>query len=73
MKLIDFLSTLKTKNVQVTINDLQDNLICKIDAGSVDALDDKIEARTVQRWTILGATALMVVLNDAVEDEQTDP
>lgn len=65
MKLSDFLSTLRTKNVTVTINDLQDNLVCKIDAASVSALADDLEARTVSRWEIAGATALKVVINEA--------
>lgn len=65
MKLSDFLSTLRTKNVTVTINDLQDNLVCKIDAASVAALADDLEARTVSRWEIAGATALKVVINEA--------
>ncbi len=80
MKLSDFLSTLRTKNVTVTINDLQDNLVCKIDAASVSALADDLEARTVSRWEIAGATALKVVINEADnssnsggDSENTDP
>ena len=64
MKLSDFLSSLRTNNVTVTINDLQDKLVCKIDAASYAALDSDIESRTVNRWTIAGATAITVVLND---------
>ena len=73
MKLSDFLSTLRTKNVTVTINDLQDNLVCKIDAASVSALADDLEARTVSRWEIAGATALKVVINEADNSSNTDP
>lgn len=64
MKLKDFLSALKTDNVTVTINDLNDNLVCKIDAASFAALSDELENRTINRWQIKGATAIMVVLND---------
>lgn len=64
MTLKAFLSTLRTNNVTVTVNDLQDKLVCKIDAASYAALDSDIESRTVSRWNIVGATAITVVLND---------
>lgn len=73
MKLSDFLSTLRTKNVTVTINDLQDNLVCKIDAASVAALDDSVESRTISRWEITGATTLKVVINEAENNNNSDP
>ncbi len=73
MKLSDFLSTLRTKSVLVTINDLQDNLVCKIDAASYAALDDAVESRTISRWEIAGATALKVVINEADNSSNTDP
>ena len=66
MKLKDFLSALKTENVTVTINDLNDTLVCKIDAASFAALSDDLEKRTINRWQIKGATAIMIVLNDEV-------
>lgn len=65
MTLTDFLSTLKTSNVQVVVTDLQDVEICKIYASSVNALADDIEARTINRWQINGATSISVVLNDS--------
>lgn len=66
MKLRDFLSTLRTNNVTVTVHDLEDKLVCKIDAASVSALSDDLEARTINRWQMAGATAINVVLNDEV-------
>lgn len=66
MKLRDFLSTLRTNNVTVTVHDLEDKLVCKIDAASVSALADDLEARTINRWQMAGATAINVVLNDEV-------
>lgn len=72
MKLSDFLSTLRTKNVTVTINDLQDNLVCKIDAASVAALADDLENRTVNRWNISGATAITCVINEAENNSTND-
>lgn len=64
MTLKAFLSTLRTNNVTVTVNDLQDKLVCKIDAASFAALSDDLESRTINRWSINGATAIAVVLND---------
>lgn len=71
MKLTDFLSSLKTKNVMVTITDLEDNEIAKIYASSYAALDDSLEARKIYRWTITGATSISVILKDA-EDAESD-
>lgn len=73
MKLQDFLSTLRTTNVTVIVNDLQDKLVCKIDAASYAALADDLEARTVNRWQINGATSITVVLNDPSNSSNTDP
>lgn len=75
MKLSDFLAALRTNNITVTINDLQDKLVCKIDAASYSALSDDLENRIVNRWNINGATSISVVLNDAVAETEpeTDP
>lgn len=73
MKLSDFLSTLKTANVQVTVSDLQDNEVCKIYANSYAALDESVKDRTINRWTISGATAIAIVLNNAEPTEPTEP
>ena len=64
MTLNAFLSTLKTK-ATVTVKDFEDNEICKISADSFAALADDLEARTINRWYITGATAITLVLNDA--------
>lgn len=65
MKLSDFLSALKSPNVQVVVTDLQGTEICKIFASSYTALDETVNERTVNRWTIKSATLLEIVLNDA--------
>ena len=64
MKLSDFLSALKTDNVQVVVSDLQGAEVCKIYASSYAALDQDIKYRTVNRWTIKSATSIEIVLND---------
>ena len=69
MKLSDFLAALKTANVQVVVNDLQDNEVCKISANSYAALDESVKDRTINRWNINGASAISIVLNDAEANE----
>ena len=64
MTLTQFLSTLKTANVNVLVKDSEDNEICKITASSVFALDNSIESRSINRWYINGATSITVILND---------
>lgn len=73
MTLADFLSSLKTKNVQVTITDLEDKEIAKVYASSYDALDDALVARKINRWSIVGVTSLAVILNEAEKPEETEP
>ena len=65
MTLTQFLTSLKTKNVQVTVTDLQGEQVCKISADSVSALDPELEAREVNRWEITSTSSITVVLNDA--------
>ena len=66
MTLTQFLSTLKTPNVNVLVKDSEDNEVCKITAASVAALADDLEARKIQRWYLNGATSITIVLNDEV-------
>lgn len=64
MTLKDFLDSLKTKGVLVTVIDSTDTEICKLYAEGIDALDDAIEAKTVTKWSITGSTALSVIIAD---------
>lgn len=64
MTLKQLLETLKTNNVKVIVQDLQGNDVCKIYAESVDALDDALESRVVNRWQITSASSIEVVLNE---------
>lgn len=65
--LIDFLSPLKTLNVQVVIKDLEQENICKIYSDTITTLDSKISSRTVNRWDIIRNNLLYVYLNDEEE------
>ncbi len=65
MTLKQFLESLKSNAVLVTVSDRSGNEVCKLYASGVDALDDAIEARTVNRWEIASSQAISVVLNDA--------
>lgn len=73
MNIKDFLSALKTKNVNVTVYDRNEDVICKIDASGYAALDDTLENdRPIVKWNINGASALTVVVDDVV-DVEPDP
>ena len=65
--LVDFLSPLKTLNVQVVIKDLAQENICKIYSDTITTLDTKISSRTVNRWDIIRNNLLYVYLNDEEE------
>ena len=64
MTLLQFLSSLKTNNILVTVKDMEENELAKAYASSYAALDDDLVARTVARWYMSGATAITVVIND---------
>lgn len=66
MTLKQFLETLKSENVIVNVSDRNGDDICKIYASSVDALDNTLEARTIDRWTINTSTQVSIVLADEV-------
>ena len=71
MSLAQFLSTLTTVGVQVTIKDVvSGNEIAIIKAGGYSALDDTIESRTVAQWSVVSTSQITVLLN-AVEEQHT--
>ena len=65
MTLQNFLTTLKSTDVLVTICDKDTNEICKIYANGIDALDDAIEAREIARWEIISSKQVSIYLKDA--------
>lgn len=68
MTLAQFLSTLTTAGIQVTIKDVvTGGEIAIIKAGGYSALDDEIEARTVAQWSVISTSQLTVLLNKAEE------
>ena len=70
MKLSEFLSTLTSTNVQVTLTDLNTNTeIITLKASGYASLDDSIENREVMQWSITSASAVKVVLGDALTTE----
>ena len=69
MKLKDFLSSLNTINVQVSIKDSNNELICKIYADSSSVLNNDIAEKTVLSWSIITSKYITVIL-DTVQDEE---
>ena len=72
MTLSEFLAALKTDNVTVTIVDhTTSNEIVTIKAAGYASLDDTIENREVQQWTIVNANAVRVSLATATQGTGT--
>ena len=70
MKLSEFLASLTSTNVQVTLTDLNTNTeIITLKASGYASLDDSIENREVMQWSITSASAVKVVLGDALTTE----
>ena len=70
MKLSEFLASLTSNNVQVTLTDLNTNTeIITMKASGYASLDDAIENREVMQWSITSASAVKVVLGDALTTE----
>lgn len=69
----DFLTPLKTTNVQVVIKDLDLNIIAKIYADNIENLDEKFTSRTVNRWDIIRNNMLTIYLDNEVEPQPIVP
>lgn len=71
MKIQEMLSTLTTKEVEVTLIDAEtEEDIVTLKAGGYASLEDSIEDRTVKKWRIVSANSIRVMLN-ASEPETT--
>lgn len=64
MTLAEFLAALDGKNIVITVSDADNDEIIKFYSGTT-ALDDALEARTVKKVRITGATTLSISLNNA--------
>lgn len=73
ISLIDFLTPLKTTNVNVVVKNLELENICKIYADSVSSIDNELAIRTVNRWDIIRNNLLVVYLNEPEEPIETIP
>jgi len=70
MNLNEFLSTLTSSNVQVTLMDLDTNAeIITLKASGYESLDDAIENREVKQWSITSASTVKVVLGEVLTTE----
>lgn len=66
MTLLQFISTLSTQNVNVTVKDGDsDTEIIQFKSQGYQGVESDVSARTVKRWEVTGAAAIMVVLNAA--------
>ncbi len=66
MTLLDFVNTLKTSNVKITVKDADsDGVIITFFSEGIGGVEGDVSARTVKRWEIIGASAVTVVLEAA--------
>jgi len=73
MKLNDFLSSLTSTSIQVTIVDLNTNTeITSMKASGYASLDEGILNREVKQWSVMSTTAIKVILESA-ETTTTEP
>lgn len=70
MTIKNFLSSLNTINIQVSIKNSDGELICKIFASGSSALSDELAERTINTWSIVRANYLVIVL-DEIEDDSS--
>lgn len=64
MTLAEFLAALAGSNIVITVSDADNDEIIKFYAGT-SALDDALEARTIKKVRITGATTISIFLDDA--------
>ena len=67
MILKDFLSTLKTADIKVTIYDASDTdtELIKFYAGGYEGVESDLLAKTIKKWEINSGVAVTVILNAA--------
>ena len=64
MTLGEFLTALSGNDIVITVSDADNDKIIKFYNGTT-ALDDTLEARTVKKITLAGASAINIFLNSA--------
>lgn len=66
MTLAELISTLKTKNVKVTVIDAEtDGVIITFFSEGIGGVESDVSARTVRKWSLDGATSISVSLEAA--------
>ena len=69
MKLLDFISALKSKEVKVTLLDNDDNEIIKFYSEGFSGVEDSVLNRSVKKWSIESQTSIKVVLEESAHSE----
>ena len=66
MTLAELISTLKTKNVKVTVMDAEtEGVIISFFSEGIAGVEGDVSARTVRKWSLDGASAISVSLEAA--------
>ena len=64
MTLQDFISALKTKEIKVILNDIDDNELIKFYSEGYASVESDILARDVSKWSITSTSSITVVLKE---------
>ncbi len=67
MDLQTLMTTLKTKEIKVTIMDADENEIIKFYSDGYAGVESDLLAKTVSKWYIASATAITVYIEDDIE------
>lgn len=71
MSLRVFMQALKTPNVKVTLNDSDGTELIKFFSDGYTGVEDTLLDRTVKKFEITNATAIVIILNDSPVDSGT--
>lgn len=64
MTLEQFLSTLASPKVFVTIKEKDGTVVSEIKAITYASLDDTLEAREIEKWEVVSNTNLSIILKE---------
>lgn len=73
MTVRDFLSTLKSKEIKVTLKDLNEDDIVKFYSEGYAGVESDLLDRTLNKWYLTGTTALTVYLDNVTDETPTEP
>lgn len=72
MTLLDFISTLKTKETKVTLTDTDENELIKFYSDGYSSVESDILARGITKWNITSSSSITIVLKDSSSTSESE-